>query len=174
MTGQENLQFVNTSKTELFTRLYSLNWMDMYRFAVYTIGHPEGAEDAVQEAIMNAFVKFDQLRNHDAFKAWIFTILANCCRDYLRKKRQRENYFTEQAMLQETTLHQSPNFSDAIDLMQALGKLSDEERLILNLSIYGGYKSNEIATMLEMSDGTIRSKQSRALIKLKKQMKEDD
>lgn len=53
-----------------------------------------------------------------------------------------------------------------LDLRRALAVLSEEERMIIGLSVYGGYQSQEISKILHIKDGTIRSKRSRAIGKM--------
>jgi RNA polymerase sigma-70 factor (ECF subfamily) len=53
-----------------------------------------------------------------------------------------------------------------MDVRRAFAELSDEERMILAMNIFGGYTSREIGKALHMSSNTVRSKQSRALKKM--------
>lgn len=53
-----------------------------------------------------------------------------------------------------------------LDLRRALAVLSEEERMIIGLSVYGGYQSQEISKILHIKDGTVRSKRSRAIGKM--------
>ena len=57
-------------------------------------------------------------------------------------------------------------FDLRLDLRRALAVLSEEERMIIGLSVYGGYQSQEISKILHMKDGTVRSKRSRAIGKM--------
>ena len=59
------------------------------------------------------------------------------------------------------------NREDLMDLRRAFGNLQEEDRLIIGLSFFGGYTSEEIARMMKRKPGTVRSRQSRALARLR-------
>ena len=59
------------------------------------------------------------------------------------------------------------NREDLMDLRRAFAMLPEEDRLIVALSFFGGYTSEEIAKMLKRKSGTVRSRQSRALSRMR-------
>jgi len=143
-----------------FAQMYEVIYKDLYRFALCIMRHPEDAEDAVSEAVISAYQHVNKLRNQDAFKSWIFTILANVCKKKLRnpagKERSLEGYDgTEQK-----------DMGMPVDIKKAFYILSEEERLIVALSVFGGYNSSEIGTIYKLNASTVRSKRKRALEKM--------
>ncbi len=74
---------------EAFGELYSYYAKDMYRFALYYTGQAYLAEDAVSEAVLNAFQNIEKLQKVGSFKPWLFSILFNCCKRRRRKKHLR-------------------------------------------------------------------------------------
>lgn len=151
-----------------FTELYKGVYKDLYRFALCTMRHPQDAEDAVSEAVLSAYENVHKLRSDSAFRSWIFTILANVC-----KKRLLEKARTQTEVLEEGSEN---GMEDAAGLRaevrDAFFVLSEEERLIVSLSVFGGYNSTEIGTMLKMNSNTVRSRRSRALEKMSLILKE--
>ena len=75
-----------------FKELYKTVYQDLYRFALCMMHHPQDAEDAVSEAVLSAYENIHKLRKEEAFRSWIFQILANVCR---RKLKSRERTETE-------------------------------------------------------------------------------
>ena len=128
-----------------FKELYKTVYQDLYRFALCMMHHPQDAEDAVSEAVLSAYENIHKLRKEEAFRSWIFQILANVCR---RKLKSRER--TERAFL----------------------ILDEDDQLIIGLSVYGGYNSKEIGEMLKMNPNTVRSRRKRALEKMSWLLKE--
>ena len=63
-----------------FKELYKTVYQDLYRFALCMMHHPQDAEDAVSEAVLSAYENIHKLRKEEAFRSWIFQILANVCR----------------------------------------------------------------------------------------------
>ena len=75
--------------TEAIAQLYEQIYIDLNRFALYTIVHKQEAEDVVSETVIAAYENLPQLRNEKAFHAWIFKILVNICNKKLRQKVER-------------------------------------------------------------------------------------
>ena len=126
-----------------FAGLYAQIYKDLYRFAVCTLQNLHDAEDAVSETVLDAFSQIGSLRKPESFKSWMFAILSVKC----RKKIQ--------------------DLSEQLDVQEAFQRLSKEERMMLALKLFAGYSSNEIGALLQLPPGTIRSRQHRALKKMK-------
>lgn len=145
---------------EHFMELYQAVYRDLYRMAYYYLGNAEDAEDAVSEAVLAAYENFHKLKKEASFRPWIFKILVNCCRKYLRRNRK----FGQAEEVQE--IPYEPTLSEEAEIRELLSVLTQEERLIVTLSVFGGYKGEEIARILNRNHSTIRSKYRRALKKL--------
>lgn len=66
--------------TAAFAELYGTIYKRLYRFALYTLGNTQDAEDVVSAAVMEAFENIGKLRKEDAFSAWMYRIVANMCK----------------------------------------------------------------------------------------------
>jgi len=152
---------------ERFMELYQTVYQDLYRLAFYYLGNVQDAEDAVQETALLACEHFEKLRKEEAFRPWIFKILVNCCRKHWRQRKGQE-YYTESP---EAACE--PVRSSQAEIEEMLGSLTEEERLIVTLTVFGGYKGQEIARILGKNHSTVRSKYRRALKKLESRFKEE-
>jgi RNA polymerase sigma factor, sigma-70 family len=148
---------------EAFAKLYELVYQDMYRFALYTLKNPQDAEDVVSDTVVDAYESIRKLRNADAFKGWIFKILSNKCR------RKMKDYVNKTAELSEN-ISIKGDFTEDVAVQEAFMRLSNEERLIISMSIFAGYSSREIGAILKKSDNTVRSDKSRALKKMEQML----
>ena len=110
--------------------------------------------------MLDAFSGIGGLRDPEAFKSWMFAILSAKCK---QKIRQYKNADSE---LSEDLAANSCSLSEQTAVRLAFQSLSPQDRLILSLHLFGGYTSQEIGEQLEMTAGTVRSRQSRALQKL--------
>lgn len=149
-----------------FAGMYELIYQDLYRFALCVMRNPHDAEDAVSEAVIRGYEHLSSLRSRESFKSWMFTILSNVCKKKLRMQ-------AKQKTVSETTIFTGEMEADREDLLElgldvrrAFSILTEEEQLIVGLSVFGGYQSKEIGKMLKLKDGTVRSKRSRALEKM--------
>lgn len=154
---------------ERFMELYQTVYGDLYRLAYYYMGNAEDAEDAVQDTVLAAYEHFDCLKQESSFRAWIFRILVNHCKKTLKKRGRREISVEEPREMYQAGGTELFSQSEVLEL---LGILKDEERLIVVLTVFGGYKGEEIARMLNRNHNTIRSKYRRALKKLKQELTE--
>lgn len=156
---------------ERFMELYQPVYRDLYRLAYYYMGNAEDAEDAVQDAALSAYEHFDSLKKEASFRFWIFRILANCCRKSLKKRGRRELPAEE---LQDIQKAGADSPAAQAEVLELLDILSEEERLIVVLTVFGGYKGEEIARLLHRKHSTVRSKYRRALKKLEQELTRED
>ncbi len=152
---------------EAFGELYGLFSNDLYRYACYVLGSRQLAQDAVQDAVFAAFSQISSLRNQDAFKAWLFKILSTVCKKYISEKTRQRGTVPFDDLMEETLEAQPSTQEPAFELEDVLLCLANDEREIVLLSVLQGYKSGEISTILDCPAGTVRSKLSRSLKKLR-------
>lgn len=158
--------------TQAFAMLYEEVYEDMYRFALYTLKHTQDAEDMVSETVTAAFASIKKLRSPEAFRSWIFRILSNKCKERLREYARGTislEAHRECSSEEETGFSRTPpkgDMEEHIIVRKLFFELEDEERLIIAMHLFGGYKSREIARLLNMNENTVRSRESRGLKKM--------
>lgn len=153
-----------------FAELYGEVYQDMYRFAKYTLRNGNDAEDAVSDAVTDAFASIRKLRSAEAFRPWIFRILSNKCKNKIRE------YLHEQEELPEDLLspENEQGMLESLQIRNLFFSLSDDERFIISMHIFAGYTSREIAEILHMNENTVRSKESRGLRKMAAAVEKED
>lgn len=167
MSTKESLAWrARAGDTEAFAALYEEVYRDLYRMALYTLKNPQDAEDVVSDTVADAFASIRKLRDADAFRAWIFKILSNKCR------RKLKEYVRRTEELPEEMAGGSRELAEDLAVRSAFFTLSDTDRLILSLHLFGGYTSREIGSLLKMNENTVRSRESRALKKLAAMLEE--
>jgi len=160
---------------DTFTKLYSEVAKDLYRLALYFLKNKEDAEDIVGEAVLDAYRQIESLREESLFKNWIVKILTNKCRmklkEYALLKEKPSENIVELSDERTKREGQRDEFN-RIELKELLMELENEERIIICLSVFEGYKGDEIAELLGLKPATVRSKKQRALAKLAGLIKE--
>lgn len=149
-----------------FSSLYRLYKDKLYRYAFYRLGNSDDAQDAVSDAVLSAFEQIRNLRNAESFSYWIFRILNITCSNYIKKQINQR----EMANLADFENSQSLSCelnTVSLELRQGLNILNEEERQIVLLSIVAGLNSKEISSITDLTPGSVRSKQSRALSKMR-------
>lgn len=156
---------------EAFAELYAEIYENMYRFALYTLRNTADAEDVVSDAVTDAFASIRTLRSAEAFQSWMYQILLHKCKDklreYAKKTVELEDYMLEEQQADHPPLEET----EALYVRKLFFELPDEERLIIGMHLFCGYKSREIAGLLQMNENTVRSKESRGLKKMAGRMK---
>ena len=154
-----------------FADLYSSCKADMYRFAFFYLKNREDAEDACQDAVLRAYRGIHTLKDPVLFKNWIFTILVRCCKQkipYLINRRSDAEY-DEAAYI---STDPTETVINTITLENEINKLNKRERMMVWLSVTAGYKSAEIAEVMGVSSGVVRTGLSRTFAKIRKQMEQ--
>lgn len=149
-----------------FAGLYQQVYADMYRFALYTLKNKSDAEDVVSETVADAFASIGRLHRAEAFKGWIFRILYYKCKDKLREYTKKDMELPED--YREVPAEEKIEENAVVRAM--FYELTEEERLIISMHLFAGYTSKEIARLLGLNENTVRSKESRALKRLARQM----
>lgn len=120
------------------------------------------ADDLVQETFAKALRSLDQLREPQAFDAWLFHILHNCWCDHCRRERPSEDIedFADASELACDPPHESREVVKAV--RAAVTRLPEPQRLVLTLVDLAGFSYAEVAMILGIPTGTVTSRISRA------------
>lgn len=157
---------MNDRKAQL--ELYKKYYKAMYNTAYRITREPAGAEDAMQEAFLEAFRRIDTYRGDASFGAWLKRIVVNKSIDHARQN-SRLNFVDIEdheipEILQEDPVEMLSYKMEAI--RQAIENLPDRYRVILSLYLLEGYDHEEISMILDLSYNATRTKYSRAKQKL--------
>jgi RNA polymerase sigma-70 factor (ECF subfamily) len=156
-----------SGSSKAFADVYSFYATDLYRFALWYTGNSADAEDCVQEAVLLSFRNIPKLQKPSAFKSWMFKILSNVCKSKLTNPADSVCTVAIHEIHEAVADEKVIDASLSAEVYDALSTLEEDERQIVLLSVIGRYKSGEIAEMLDMTSGTVRSKLSRSLKKLR-------
>ena len=166
------------------TELYYLTYPTVRTVAINIVKSEADADDIVQNSYIKAFSNLEQLREPEKFEAWLYKIVANKCKDYLRKKKpllfsshdEDDDTSMEEIIEDETqdynpedVLLSSDTRKQIYDLLESL---PDEQRICLIYYAVNGMKISEIADLLDVPEATVKSRLKYA--KSKMQIKIND
>ncbi|MFA5535810.1 MAG: sigma-70 family RNA polymerase sigma factor [Bacillota bacterium] len=159
---------------EAFGELVSIYEKQVYSIAYRFMGNHDDANDLAQEAFIRAFKGIENFRGDASFKTWLYHIVANVCRDELRRvKRQPTVSLNSPIMTEDGEINREQEdwtFAPEIvyenkemqELVQRLlNELIPEYRQVLILRELQGFTYDEIAVALDCSLGTVKSRISR-------------
>ena len=136
-----------------------------YRVALGVTRNQADAEDVAQEAFVRAYRHFGKLRDREHFKTWLVRTTWRLAIDRHRSaaRRQRRELAAEESGTPAATVEQAAlgrEFERRLD--RALDELPDDLRRVLILAAIEGYDMRETAALLEVPEGTVRSRLHRA------------
>lgn len=153
-------------------QLYKVYYKSMYSVCLRIVGNEAEAEDAMQEAFLNAFRKIDSYRGEVSFGAWLKKIVVNRSLDCLKKRRVKFEEVTERSVGVEEDNRQ-PEVIDVNVIKRAIQSLPDGYRVVLSLHLIEGYDHEEISQILQISNSASRTQYMRAKNKLKEILKKE-
>ena len=146
----------------------------LYAAMIQLTNSPEEAEDVVQDAFVRAFLKLDTFQNNSQFFTWLYRIAFNSALSRMRRRRGTTSLDQAREDVGEEPVDQvgGPDArmlqDERVQMVQvALGRLSDDHRVILVLREMEEHPYESIAEILEISIGTVRSRLSRARSQLR-------
>ena len=150
------------SKFEGLARAYSA---ELYRYAYWLCRDRFVAEDLVQETFTRAWQSWERLRDDKAAKSWLYTILRN---EHARSFERKRFDIDDAVELDGLIDHTSAGPHEEIEMRQMLEVLPRGYREPLVLQVLGGYSCAEIAKIMEVSEGAVMTRLTRARLALRK------
>ena len=161
---KEYLKMKTKTNRDYVTKFIIENREGYYRLAYTYVKNQQDALDIVQEAICKALESQHKLKNPDGIKSWFYKIVVHTALDFLRKS--NKIVLTEDEILEDIGGSSSDNYEDT-DLMSALDRLSDENKTIVVLRYFESMKLQDIASIMNIPESTVKTKLYSSLKKLR-------
>jgi RNA polymerase sigma-70 factor, ECF subfamily len=139
-----------------FISLINFSRPTMYKVAKSILKNDEDCADAIQESILKSFKSLKTLKNPQYFKTWLTRILINECSKILNQRKNK--VLLEQ---QNLSISHEDTYKD-MEVWQAVKSLEDDIRTIVVLYYFEDISVKEIASILDIPQGTVKSRLSRA------------
>ena len=154
---RELVEAARTGDHEAFEVLATSAGDRLYAVARLILRSTELAEDAVQQALVQAWQQLPSLRDPDRFDAWLYRLVVNACADQGRQLRR----WSEQVrpiLLEPSISDDTGAVADRDQLERGFNRLKPEQRAVVVLHYYAGFSAAEIARLLGVPEGTARSR----------------
>jgi RNA polymerase sigma-70 factor (ECF subfamily) len=157
---------------EAFEQIYRRHFRRVYALCLRMLGDPTQAEDLTQDVFVNLFNKIGSFRGESAFTTWLHRMTVNQVLMFFRKASTRSELTTDEG---ETPVQivrgtEDPNAMPVVDriaLERAIAQLPPGYRTVFILHDVEGHDHDEIAKILEVSEGTSKSQLHKARLKLR-------
>ena len=163
MTDAALVALVRSGDVEAFGHLVDRYYDDCTRFARRMLGNRHDAEDALQEAFVNAFQALGRYRERDAFRGWLYRIVLNECRRLASRRWRSERRLVHDEGALERLPGREDGAADLRDQLQAsLARLEPILREALLLKYGEGFEYAEMAQMTGASIPALKMRVKRA------------
>ena len=178
-TGQTYIEKLRNGDTVVFGQVV-LEYQDrVYNLCRYMLGNPQDAEDAAQDTFLKAYRNIRDYTPTASLYTWLYRIAVNTCIDHQRNSSLRSFFslagsgdhidtFPSPLPNPETALAEQQSM---LALQSALQRISGKLRSVIVLKELEGLSYEEIASVLDVSVGTVKSRISRARDELRNHMK---
>ena len=161
---------INQGDRNTIEYIYS-SYYKLVNYHIYEIVRSnEDADELTQDVFVKAFDKIEQYNSKYAFATWLINIAKHTAIDHLRKKRTDIEYVEDVSLF---IADDADSIGGELD-EKIKTLLSDEEYTIIAHRVYFDLKFAELAQMLGISTATVTGKYYKAILKLKKELKEED
>lgn len=161
-----DVRLAKKGDNEAFSRLIERNKASMYRIALSMLGQKQDIEDAIQSSIIKAYEGVINLRKDELFRTWLIRILINECKTIV--KNNLKVIPIEEVSSDATINDDYSNF----ELTNAIAALEEDLRVVTTLFYIEDIAQRDISKLLDIPEGTVRSRLSRARTKLYEILKE--
>lgn len=184
MSEEQLIRRAQQGDNSAFEQLLLAHQKKVYNLCLRMAANPDDALDLSQEAFIKAWRTLGQYQFEASFSTWLFRLTSNVCIDFLRRKKRRqetsltENYddrdegaelsLPDCAPLPE---QQAITNETKIELARAMGQLAPDHREILQLRVVEDLPYEQIADILGVRVGTVKSRLARARLSLRKILK---
>ncbi len=162
-TDADLVTLARADNTEAFRLLLERYHTLAFAIALHFVAQPETAQDLVQEAMLQAYLSLDHLRDATRFKSWFYGIVLNVCRSW--RRRQQTSPLSLDIWNGERLMASSADPSSLAEeselrcaLQEAVGQLSEKSRVVTLLFYYEDLSMEEIAHLLNLSLAAVKSR----------------
>ena len=140
------------------------------RLASYLLDDPQDAEDAAQEALAKVLTRIDQFRGESRFATWLYSLVANTCRDLGERQRRRRHQPLEavpESPAAEVPEDVAVQREQRAELRACMAALSEDQRRVLVMKDVLSLSYEQIADAMEMPVGTVKCHAHRGRLRMR-------
>lgn len=142
-----------------FDEFYRAEYPALVAVATALVGSIESAEDLTQDTMVKSFVRWNKVQRLERPGGWAHRVLLNACTSWWRRRRTESRHLARQRRVEPSMAGPSP---DALAFWAAVRQLPERHRTVMVLHYAGDRSVAEVAAILSVPEGTVRSDLTRA------------
>lgn len=154
LLGDETVRVEGDRPVWVFETVYRSEYPGLVAVAAAITGDRDSAPDLVQDTMVKAFVRWNRIAAMERPGAWCHHVLVNACRSRLRRRATERRFLAVFSRREPVT---APPSDDVIAFWDLVRTLPERHRTVVALYFAGGMTSVEIAEVLGVPEGTVRS-----------------
>lgn len=152
---------------ELFLQTYEKNSKTIYTVAYNYLKNSDDAAEITQETFMKFYTYEESFKDDEHIKAWLIRVDINLCKNHLRNRKK----FSDEPIPDDIPSKEEEQNNDLLEIVM---KLPEKYRIPVHLFYYEDYSLKQIADVLDLTEGTVKTRLKRGREKLQKILRKDD
>lgn len=165
----EEVKRAQNGDREAFIQIFRKLEKELYSLAKSIVKTDEDCADVFQETTLKVYKSLSTLRKPNYFKTWVFRILINECNQLLR---MRKRTVVMADVPEEAPMSKPYNNHTDVDLQEAVENLDENLRIVISLFYFQDLSIKQIADVLDISQGAVKTRLHRARGLLAQQVKQ--
>ena len=174
MEEKEWVAAAKRGDTQALAHLFQQNYSFLVHYLMKLRYSMELAEDLAQETMAKALEHLTRFKGNSKFSTWLISIATRLYIDQKRKQKRQDTWQRQEQTLRMIKWQSQSANEDWHRLLEVLGELKDDFRIPIILKHYYGYSYDEIASMLQIAEGTVKSRVHKGIQLIRKELMEDD
>ncbi|MFD0619856.1 MULTISPECIES: RNA polymerase sigma factor SigY [Paenibacillus] len=170
MDEQQRINLAIRGDDQALAQLLHEHYTFLMKYLIKVTMNPSLAEDLVQETMLKCIEKISYYNGSSKFSSWMITIATRLYIDMMRKRKVEQRWQEQEQALRGVQWHMQQHQEAWTDAIDALSRLRYDMRLPILLKHYYGYAYDEIAEMMDIPQGTVKSRIYNGLQQLRKEL----
>jgi len=170
MDEQQRINLAIRGDDQALAQLLHDHYTFLMKYLIKVTMNPSLAEDLVQETMLKCIEKIAYYNGSSKFSSWMITIATRLYIDMMRKRKVEQRWQEQEQALRGVQWHMQQHQEAWTDAIDALSRLRYDMRLPILLKHYYGYAYEEIAEMMDIPQGTVKSRIYNGLQQLRKEL----
>lgn len=174
MDEQGQIQRAQHGDQQAMAHLLQAHYSFLMKYLIKMTMNPAVAEDLAQETMLRCIEKIQLYNGKSKFSSWLITLATRIYIDQMRRLKLEKKWRDQEQALRQVQWHLQHHQEAWTDAIEALLRLNYEWRLPILLKHYYGYAYDEIAEMMDIPPGTVKSRIFNGLQQLRKELMNDE